>query len=78
MATDNQVRIKGALVLQILRAKKKWSQGEVAKKVGLSQSAYSRHEAGVTSINLELMVKVCEVYGIKTTTFTRKLEELLK
>lgn len=52
--------------LKELRLKKKWSQTEAAKRMGLTRQAYSYIEAGErqADMNLSLAAKISQVFKI--------------
>lgn len=52
--------------LKELRLKKKWSQAETAKKIGLTRQAYAYIEAGErqADMNLSLAVKISKAFKI--------------
>ncbi len=46
------------------RKKKRWNQTLAAKKVGMSQSSYSRFENGEVDITLFDFSKICDSLGV--------------
>ena len=50
-----------------LRKMKKWSQSELAKKLGEARSQITRLESGETkNVNSELIVKLAKIFGVST------------
>ena len=49
--------------IEQMRTEKGWTQGELAEKVGTSQSAIHRIEKGGQNISLEMIKKLSEAFG---------------
>ena len=49
--------------ISYMREEKGWTQGELAKAVGTSQSAIHRIEKGGQNVSLEMIKKLSEVFG---------------
>ena len=49
--------------IENMRLEKGWTQGELAEKVGSSQSAIHRIEKGGQNISLEMIKKLSETFG---------------
>ncbi len=49
--------------IESLRTEREWTQGELAEKVGTSQSAIHRIEKGGQNISLEMIKKLSEAFG---------------
>ena len=60
-----------------LRHFKGWSQSQVAAKLNMSVSAYSKTEAGITDINLSRLVQIADIYEMPLTDMfdTTRLHE---
>jgi transcriptional regulator with XRE-family HTH domain len=63
--------------IKLLREKNKISQKEVAMKLGITQSAYSKMEACESKISIENCVKISEIIGI-TVSDILNFEEKFK
>ena len=50
--------------LKTIRLEKGMSQGEAAKKIGITQQRLSHYEVGIRNPNLEIIKKAAEVYGV--------------
>lgn len=50
--------------LKLLREEKGWSKTEVAKKLGISYSAYSNYEYGNREPNQNMTKKIANIYGV--------------
>lgn len=48
--------------LRILRAEKNWTQGELAKRAGISQNSYSRIERGLQFPRYSALKAIASVY----------------
>jgi len=49
-----------------LREERDWTQIEVAKKLNVSQRAYSHYENGTRQLPLEILVKLSKLYSVST------------
>ena len=45
-----------------LRKDNDWSQTEVARKIGMSQTGYSKYETGENDIPTEVLLKLADLY----------------
>ncbi len=52
--------------LRSLRAEYEYTQLYVAKQLGISQQAYSNYEKGISKMSTDMIVKVCDLYGISS------------
>ena len=50
--------------LKDLRKDYGYTQGEIAKKLNISQRAYSHYENGSREIPLELLIDICKIYEV--------------
>lgn len=50
--------------LKAVRVSRKLKQSEVAERLGIKQSTYSNYERGDRDMNIDLMTKFCEIFGI--------------
>ena len=50
-----------------LRENKKFSQEYLAKKIGISQNAYSKIELGYSKITVDRLIHISHILEIKTT-----------
>lgn len=68
-----------ALVGKVLareREARSQKQTDVASKLGLSQSAFSRLEAGESVLNLAQMHKLCAEFGLRPSEVLREADAL--
>ena len=49
-----------------LREEKDWTQTFVAKKLNVSQRAYSHYENGTRQIPIDILVKLSKLYSVST------------
>ena len=49
-----------------LRKNKKWTQTEVAKKLDMSQTGYSKYETGENDIPTTILIKLAQLYHVST------------
>ena len=61
--TDNTVRETIAKNLLFYRKQHKMTQKELALQLGVRNSAISNWETGVNSIDIDTLVKACEIFG---------------
>ena len=50
--------------LSDIRKEKGYSQEEVAKKINISQSNYSKYELGKIEPNIELLIKLADIFNV--------------
>jgi DNA-binding XRE family transcriptional regulator len=58
-----------------LRVKYALTYEDVAKLVGLSQSAYYKRECGILQFNIPELYKIMELYGIRDLRYFIKVKE---
>lgn len=61
--------------IRVLRMTRGLTQEQVAEKIGMSRQRYARMENGVTSISLDILSKVSELFGVTIHDITRVLDE---
>jgi len=49
-----------------LREENNWTQTQVAKKLSVSQRAYSHYENGTRQVPLEILVAIADLYQVST------------
>lgn len=52
--------------LRAIRKQKGIGQVELAKELGIGQSSYSRYEAGITNIPMDILSKLADIFGVST------------
>jgi len=62
--------------IRTLRQSKGWSQGDVAKKLGISVAAFSKIETDVTDISMSRLQQLAEVFEISVVQFILPSNEL--
>ena len=68
----NTVHLKHSLVVQKIRDRRhalKYTQTFVALKLGISQNAYSKIEAGLTNFSIERFYAIAEVLQVDIKDF---------
>ena len=50
--------------LRYLREYQKWSQGEVAKRLNITQATYSRYEAGIHQPGIEVLKSMSKLFNV--------------
>ena len=50
--------------IRLLRQKNSWSQGEVAKRLGISIPAFSKIETGITDINISRLDQIARLFEV--------------
>ncbi|MEA4932295.1 MAG: XRE family transcriptional regulator [Lawsonibacter sp.] len=53
-------------ILKSLRAEKKWTQQDVATKLGIDRTTYAKYESGASEPNFEMLGKLTKIFGIPT------------
>jgi len=49
-----------------LREEKDWTQTEVARRLNVSQRAYSHYENGTRQIPIDLLIRLAQLYKVST------------
>lgn len=52
--------------LKMLRKREKWTQQEVASKLGVDRSTYTKYETGQSEPNFETLQKIAALFGVST------------
>ena len=52
--------------LKILRKREKWTQQEVASKLGVDRSTYTKYETGQSEPNFDTLQKIAGLFGVTT------------
>ena len=55
-----------------IRLRKGLNQSELASKLGMSQSYYSRIESGKRDVDLAVAIKICDTIGVDIRDFANK------
>jgi transcriptional regulator with XRE-family HTH domain len=50
-----------------IRDKKRWTQEEVAKNVGISETYYAGIERGEQNLTFSVMEKICKVLNVRSS-----------
>jgi transcriptional regulator with XRE-family HTH domain len=69
MEIKNQEELSVAQRVKKVRVEKNFSQDYLAKKLGLSQKAYSKIENSESKLNVETLVKIAEILDTPITNF---------
>jgi transcriptional regulator with XRE-family HTH domain len=77
---EQPITISISKKLRKLRLEFRYSQGEVANLLGISQPAYNKIESGTTSISIEYLIKLIKFYKVEIHYFieTEKLSNTLE
>jgi len=73
--------VRSTLIGAALRAAREragLTQGDVAEKIGLSGSAFSRMEIGNAAVDVERFWTLAEIYGLRPSALLRACEETHK
>lgn len=62
---EHTIKIGTAEKIKRLRLERNWTQVEMAQKLGISDSAYSKIEAEITEINLTRLLKIAVIFEIR-------------
>jgi len=54
------------LILKSLRAEHKWTQSDVAAKLGIDRTTYAKYESGASEPNFEMLGKLTEIFCVPT------------
>ena len=49
--------------LRDLRKDRDWTQAQVARMLGMSQTGYSKYETGENDVPAAILVRLAEIYG---------------
>ena len=52
--------------ISILRISKRWSQAELARRIGVSASAVGMYEQGRREPSLDLLIRIAQEFGVTT------------
>ena len=64
--------------IKSLRQQKDWTQGDIAKQLGISIPAFSKIETGITDINLSRIEQIAKLFNLSVVKlFTLNEEEEL-
>lgn len=47
-----------------IRKEKNWSQSQIAKKIGMEQTQYSRYERGENEIKVNVLIEICKALEV--------------
>ncbi len=56
--------------LRQLREMQKWSQEEMAEKMGMSPSGYAKIERGENSVNIERLEQIAQIFNVDVADLT--------
>lgn len=62
--------------IRLLRQKKGWSQGEVAKRLQISIPAFSKIETGITDINISRLDQIARLFEVSTLEIMIKEDDI--
>ena len=61
--------------IRSLREDRKYTQEQVADRLGISRQKYARVENGTNSITLDILAKIAEILDVTVGDITRVLDE---
>lgn len=61
--------------IRTLRQKQNWSQGDVARRLGISIPAFSKIETGITDINISRLNQISKLFGLSVVEILSKQGE---
>lgn len=73
---EDKMIIDILMQVEELRLRRGWTQAELAKRVGTTQSAIARLEAGFSLPSLKMLIKLADAFG--TTLVEPKFAELME
>lgn len=71
---ENEEKLIGSRIKN-LRKENKMSQEELASKLGISRSYFSKIENGQRGLSIEIMQKLCKVFNMSMDEFLETIEE---
>mgnify|MGYP004457906229 FL=1 len=71
---ENEEKLIGSRI-KSLRKENKMSQEELASKLGISRSYFSKIENGQRGLSIEIMQKLCKVFNMSMDKFLETIEE---
>lgn len=71
---ENEEKLIGSRI-KSLRKENKMSQEELASKLGISRSYFSKIENGQRGLSIEIMQKLCKVFNMSMDEFLETIEE---
>ena len=71
-STTHEVIAELSRRLQVLRLNRRWTQGELAARAGVSKSSVERMESGEGNFKVDIFISVCRALG-----FADRLDLLL-
>lgn len=63
---NSQQKENIAKKLRMLRAEYNLTQSDVANKLGITQQTYSKYENQSANLDSDIIVKLCELYGVSS------------
>lgn len=65
------------IALKLGRESREINGTEMAKKLGISQSYYSKIELGKADVNPEIELKICEILDYPKSFFYQEIDEII-
>ena len=56
--------------LRDLREDRDWKQEEVARRIGVKQTTYSKYELGKINVPLDILIQLAEIYQVSLDYLT--------
>ena len=58
--------VESGLRLKELRYERKWTQGQVAERIGVTPSVISAYETGIRMPSYEILIKLVRLFGVSS------------
>lgn len=62
-------------VIRELREDRRYTQKEIAEKLGTTQQVYSRYENGINNIPIRHILKLCDIYQVSADFLLGRTEK---
>ncbi len=62
-------------IIRELREDRRYTQKEIAEKLGTTQQVYSRYENGINNIPIRHILKLCDIYQVSADFLLGRTEK---
>lgn len=62
-------------IIRELREDQRYTQKEIAEKLGTTQQVYSRYENGINNIPIRHILKLCDIYQVSADFLLGRTEK---
>lgn len=70
--------VLGRVIEDLRKSKTALKQNEIAQKIGITQSTWSRVTSGDTSITVELLDRIAKEFGVQGSEILKSTEKAIK